>query len=106
MVHYYTADMGDHAWKLEEEKRFLQDPQAALGAAAMQTLREIGERLDLDYAGIDFSLLPDGRVLVFEANSTMLVHPEKADGPYAHKNAYVRRILDAFEAMLAERIAA
>jgi tetratricopeptide (TPR) repeat protein len=106
MVHYYTADMGDHAWKLEEEKRFLQDPQAALGAAAMQALREIGERLDLDYAGIDFSLLPDGRVAVFEANSTMLVHPEKADGPYTHKNAYVQHILDAFETMLTERIAA
>ena len=106
MVHYYTADMGDHTWKLEEEKRFLQDPQAVLGAAAMQTLRDIGARLDLDYAGIDFSLLPDGRVLVFEANSTMLVHPEKADSPYAHKNAYVQRILDAFDAMLARRIAA
>ncbi|WP_196801321.1 tetratricopeptide repeat protein [Bordetella sp. FB-8] len=105
MVHYYTADMGGHAWKLEEEKRFLQDPQAVLGAAAMQTLREIGARLDLDYAGVDFSLLPDGRVLVFEANSTMLVHPENADGPYAHKNAYVRRILDCFEAMLTKRIA-
>lgn len=104
MVHYYTADMGGHAWKLEEEKRFLRDPQAALGCAAMQTLREIGARLDLDYAGIDFSLLPDGRVLVFEANPTMLVHPEQADGPYAHKNAHVQRILDAFEAMLARRV--
>lgn len=106
MVHYYTADMDAQAWKLEEEKRFLLDPQTALGAAAMQTLREIGARLDLDYAGVDFSLLPDGRMLVFEANSTMLVHPENADGPYAHKNAHVQRILDAFEAMLTERIAA
>ncbi len=105
MVHYYTADMGDHAWKLEEEKRFLQDPRAVLGAAAMQTLREIGARLDLDYAGIDFSLLPDGRMLVFEANTTMLVHPEKADGPYTHKNAYVQRIFAAFEAMLVKRLA-
>lgn len=104
MVHYYTADMDGHAWKLEEEKRFLHDPQAALGAAAMQTLREIGARLDLDYAGVDFSLLPDGRVLVFEANSTMLVHPEDEAGPYAHKNVYVRRILEAFDAMLTRRI--
>ncbi|MGN6581159.1 MAG: tetratricopeptide repeat protein [Bordetella sp.] len=104
MVHYYTADMGDHAWKLDEEKRFLQDPQAELGFAAMQALREIGARLDLDYAGVDFSLLPDGRVLVFEANPTMLVHPEKTDGPYAHKNVYVQRILDAFESMLNRRI--
>jgi tetratricopeptide (TPR) repeat protein len=105
MVHYYTADMGAHAWKLEEEKRFLQDPEAALGARAMRALREVGARLDLDYAGIDCSILPDGRLLVFEANPTMLVHPEKPDGPYAHKNAYVRRILDAFDAMLVRRAA-
>ncbi|HEY0297299.1 MAG TPA: hypothetical protein VGC69_18370, partial [Bordetella sp.] len=87
-------------------RRFLQDPETALGAAAMQTLRDIGARLDLDYAGIDFSLLPDGRVLVFEANPTMLVHPEKPGGPYAHKNAYVRRILHAFADMLERRIIA
>jgi hypothetical protein len=31
----------------------------------------------------------------------MLVHPEAPDGPLAHKNPYVERILEAFQAMLA-----
>jgi hypothetical protein len=39
---------------------------------------------------------------VFEANATMLTHPEDPDGPLAHKNPAVRRIIDAFQAMLAE----
>ena len=104
IVHYYSADMEGQAWKLDEERAFLADPAAVLGAGAMAALTEIGRRLDLDYAGIDFSLLPDGRVLVFEANPTMLVHPEAGDGPLAHKNGYVTAILDAFEALQWRRI--
>ena len=57
--------------------------------------------MDLDYAGVDFSMLPDGRVLLFEANATMLVHPEDPDGVLAHKNPAIERIFEAFRAMLA-----
>jgi glutathione synthase/RimK-type ligase-like ATP-grasp enzyme len=63
----------------------------------MRAIAAIGRRLDLDYAGVDFTLLPDGRVLVFEANATMLVHRERIDGMAAHKNPYVERIVCAFE---------
>jgi tetratricopeptide (TPR) repeat protein len=101
MVHYVTADMLDHAWKLEEERRFLSDPTSVLGARGMAAIEALGKRLDLDYGGVDFSILPDGRILVFEANATMLVHPEKETGPLAFKNPFVQRILDAFEALLA-----
>ncbi|MGF6970781.1 hypothetical protein OKW43_007876 [Paraburkholderia sp. WC7.3g] len=65
--------------------------------------RNIGERLALDYAGIDFTILPDGRVFVFEANATMLVHYERDDGPLKHKNGHVQRIVDAFEQMMIRR---
>ena len=99
MVHYYTAEMEACPWKLEEEKHFLEDPEAVLGAAGMQALQAIGARLDLDYAGIDFSIMPDGRILVFEANPTMLVHPENS-AVLEHRNIYVRRIFDAFEDLL------
>jgi tetratricopeptide (TPR) repeat protein len=101
MVHYVTADMLDHAWKLEEERRFLCDPASVLGAQGMAAIEALAKRLDLDYGGVDFSILPDGHVLVFEANATMLVHPEKESGPLAFKNPFVQRILDAFEALLA-----
>ncbi len=99
LVHYVTADMPDHAARRAEEKRFLDDPPAAIGTRAMAALAAIGHRLDLDYAGVDFSLLPDGRVLVFEANATMVVHPETAGGVLDYKNPAVRAILAAFDAM-------
>jgi len=101
MVHYETSGTAQHPERLEEEQRFLADPEAVLGAPAMAAVRAVGERLDLDFAGIDFALLDDGRVLLFEANATMLVHLEEPDGPLAHKNPYVERILAAFRAMLA-----
>lgn len=101
MVHYESARMDRHPERLAEEMRFLDDPAAALGEAAMAAIAGIGAAMDLDYAGIDFSLLPDGRVLLFEANATMLVHPEAPGGPLAHKNPVIERIFEAFRAMLA-----
>lgn len=103
MVHYFSAEMENARWKLDEEARFLADPAAALGARGMAAVAALGRRLDLDYAGVDFTLLPDSSVFVFEANATMLVHRERAGGELAHKNVHVQRIADAFERMMARR---
>ncbi|MES2185018.1 MAG: tetratricopeptide repeat protein [Pseudomonadota bacterium] len=105
MVHHATAGMEDHAWKRAEEAAFLADSERALGAAALATLRAIGRRLDLDYAGVDFGLLPDGRVLLFEANATMLAHPEVPGSLFGYKNPYVRRIYEAFNTLMARAAA-
>ncbi|MGH6992600.1 MAG: hypothetical protein ACREEH_04615, partial [Caulobacteraceae bacterium] len=72
-----------------------------LGHSAMEALGDLARRLDLDFAGADFASLADGRLLLFEANATMLVHPEAPDGPLAHKNPHVERIFAAFRGMLA-----
>jgi len=101
VVHYATAGMPGVAWKIDEERRFLEDPAAVLGPRAYAAIKAIGARMELDYAGVDFSLLPDGRVLLFEANPVMLVHPEPESGALAHKNPYISRIFDAFEELLA-----
>ena len=62
----------------------------------------IGERLDLDYGGVDFALTADGEVLVFEANATMLTHLEPPDSPFLAKNLFVQPIIDAFQAHVAK----
>ena len=106
MVNYFSSDMEHNPWKLDEEHRFLQDPHAVLGDRAMSAIAGIGRRLDLDYGGVDFTILPDGQLFVFEANATMLAHRERFNGPLAHKNAYVQRIFDAFEALLTRQTSA
>jgi tetratricopeptide (TPR) repeat protein len=100
MVHYRSADMPAHAWKLAEEAAFLADWRSALGPAAANAIAPVGRRLGLDFCGIDFGMAPDGRAVLFEANATMLIHPEAADGPLAFKNQAVRRILDAMQALI------
>jgi Tfp pilus assembly protein PilF len=102
LVHYWTSGMDQDADRRDEERRFLTDPTAAIGSGAMTALGAIGERLGLDYAGIDFGLLSDGRLVVFEANATMLVHPER-DPCFVYRNPAVRAIRSAFEAMLDRR---
>jgi hypothetical protein len=94
--------MEQDAARREEERRFLADPARCIGSGAMTSVGAIGQRLGLDYAGIDFGLLADGRVVVFEANATMLVHLER-DPCFAYRNPAVEAIRAAFEAMLIRR---
>ena len=100
LVHHDTAGMDDRPDRQAEEARFLADPRAALGERGLAAITAVGQALGLDYCGADFALLPDGRVLVFEANATMLAHFEDREGPYAYKNAYVAAIAEAFQALL------
>ncbi len=100
MVHYRSADMPAHAWKLAEEAAFLADWRSALGPVAADPIAAVGRRLGLDFCGIDFAIAPDGRAILFEANATMLIHPEADTGPLAFKNPAVRRIIDAMQALI------
>jgi tetratricopeptide (TPR) repeat protein len=100
MVHHQSSGMEDDPARIAEEMAFLRDPAAAIGAKAMAAIAAIGERLDFDYGGVDFTVLEDGRVLVFEANATMLTHLEPEEGPFAAKNPFIQPIIDAFQSHL------
>ena len=103
MVHHQSTDMADDPARIAEDLAFLRDPEAAIGGRAMNAIRAVGRRLDLDYGGVDFGLTRNGQVLLFEANATMLTHLEPADGPFAGKNAYITPILEAFQDHLTAR---
>ena len=99
LVHYFSADMLAEPWKREEERRFLEAPDTVLNPISIAAINAIGERMGLDFCGIDYSLMDDGRVLVFEANATMLVYPANAvDFPYKVKP--VQTIFDNVDIML------
>jgi tetratricopeptide (TPR) repeat protein len=99
-VHYFTADMANEPAHRAEDERFLQDMNGVLGARAVDTLRRIQAALGLDYAGIDFALSPERKIILFEANATMVVPQPPPDprwdyrrGPVARIDAAVRRML-------------
>jgi hypothetical protein len=103
LVHYWRADMRD--WMKAEEAAFLADYRAVFADAAGAAVRAVAQRLDLDYGGIDCALLPDGRVLLFEANATMLVNLSDAAEEFPYKHEYVPRIRDAMSRLVVRRCA-
>jgi hypothetical protein len=90
LVHYWRVEMAD--WMNREEAAFLADHRNVFLGDASTALEEVVARLGLDFGGIDCALLPDGRVLLFEANATMLVH---ANGASAAKRQQAIRVRDA-----------
>jgi hypothetical protein len=103
-VHYFTAGMAEHPERIAEEAAFLSDMPGVLGSRAMAALGAIGRALGLDYAGIDFALGPDGQVLLFEANATMVIAMPDADDRWRARRQAAQDALNAVEAMLTKRL--
>src|SRR5260370_15491540 len=100
-VHHVSTDMANQPWMQQEEAAFLANPAAIFNAPHYQALRVVRERIGLDYFGIDCGLDPDGHLVVFEVNASMLVHDGNAEFPY--KDSSVRVIKNAFDVMLRDR---
>jgi tetratricopeptide (TPR) repeat protein len=92
-VHYFTADMAANPRHRAEEARFLADMDGVLGPVAMAALAGIGATLGLDYAGVDFALAPDGRLLLFEANAAMAIVPAAEGAMWDYRRPAVLRAL-------------
>jgi glutathione synthase/RimK-type ligase-like ATP-grasp enzyme len=104
-VHYFTSDMADKPDHRVEEAAFLGDMAAALGDKATTALKEIQDALGLDYAGIDFGLGPDGELLLFEANATMVISSPSPDERWAYRRTAIDAALDAVVAMILQKSA-
>ena len=99
-VHYFTAAMAEDAAFRTEEAAFLNDMGAALGPAAVAVLERVAAVLGLDYAGMDFAIGADGRVLLFEANATMVLNPPEPDPIWDYRRPAIERALAAAKALI------
>lgn len=99
-VHYFSADMADRVANRAEDAAFLGDMPAVLGARTLETLNAIFASVNLDYAGIDFALDRDGKVVVFEANATMVLTRPSDDERFEYRRAPIERAFDAVRTML------
>jgi tetratricopeptide (TPR) repeat protein len=104
-VHYFTADMATNAAHRAEEAAFLADMPAAIGPRAVAALAAIAAELGLDYAGVDFAVAPDGRLLMFEANPGMVISPPGPESMWDYRRAPIESALAAVKALLLERAA-
>jgi glutathione synthase/RimK-type ligase-like ATP-grasp enzyme len=78
----------------------LADLPAVLGPRAIAALSAIAAELDLDYAGVDFAVAPDGRLLLFEANPGMVIAPPGPEAIWDYRRAATQRTLEAVKALL------
>ncbi len=102
-VHYFRAGMDDRADRRDEETAFLRNAPAVLGERAVEALERVAAELALDYGGIDFALMPDGDVLVFEANATMVLVPPAADERWNDRRAAIGAAIDAARRLAVDR---
>lgn len=99
-IHYFSAEMADHPQHRAEDEAFLADMAGVLGPRAMAALEAVQGALGLDYAGADFSLSPDGELILFEANATMVINPPDPDPRWDYRRPYVQTVLDAIQRLL------
>ena len=103
MVHYLNAGMGESEAKRAEEAeamRTFDDGFAVRHAAALAALHQ---RLGLDYFAVDCAETADGRLLVFEADVSMIVHALDPESVYPYKKPAMAKLFAAFEDMLRQR---
>jgi hypothetical protein len=103
-VHYFSAPaMGTEPRYREEERHFLEAMPKVLGPRALAALTGLGERMGLDYAGVDFGLRADGCVLLFEANATMVIVPPPPDPLWDYRRAAINSALEAARRLVLAR---
>lgn len=100
MIHYYNAPMSENAWMREEEECFLSGFESVFEPRLQRALREVAQRLGLEYFGIDCSIDRQGRLLIFEADPAMIVHAGDDPQMFGYKHPAAHRIFAAFERLI------
>lgn len=100
MIHYLNAGMDDDAAKRQEEARWMADFDGDFAVRHGAALAAMHERLGLEYFGVDCAEMPDGRLLVFEADHAMIVHAMDPPAVYPYKQAPMARVFAAFRKLL------
>ena len=94
--------MADNGWTQEREKAYLGDFIGYIGEENFNKLRRIRDLLQLDFFGVDFTILDDGSLFIFEINAAMR-HNYDHVPRFPYTKPYLQRISRAFHAMVEER---
>lgn len=99
-IWYLNANMAFSQSKRDEEAAFMRDFDTAFAARHRNALAGMIERIGLDYFTIDCAENKQGELLIFEADNTAVVHNMDSPEIFPYKPPQMRKIFDAFRAML------
>ncbi len=85
------------------ERTYLSDFEGWLGPDNMARLEAVRDIVGLDFFGIDFTKLPDGRLLLFELNAAMRHNFDHASA-FPYTAPYLRAVSAAFGKMVDARL--
>jgi hypothetical protein len=102
-IWYLNAGMAFSEEKRDEEARFMRDFDHGFAFRHRATLAAVASRVGLDYFTIDCAENKNGELLIFEADNTAVVHNMDSPVVFPYKAPQMRRIFDAFAAMLDRR---
>lgn len=103
MIHYLNAGMNEDPEKRRAEAAAMADFDRVFAQRHRAAFAEIHRRTGLDYLVLDCAESPDGRLLVFEADTGMVVHDMDSGDLFPYKPPQMRRIFSAFHAAVASR---
>jgi hypothetical protein len=102
-IWYLNAGMAFSEIKRFEEADFMRTFDSAFGLRHRRALTAMTDRVGLDYFTVDCAENQDGELLIFEADNTAVVHNMDSPALYPYKPPQMRKIFDAFAAMLYRR---
>ena len=99
-IWYLNAGMSASAEKRCEEETWMRTFDIGFGRRHQAALAGIADRIGLEYFTIDCAETWDGSLLIFEADNTAVVHNMDHAHVFPYKPPQMRKIFDAFAAML------
>jgi hypothetical protein len=102
-IWYLNAGMAFSESKRREEAHFMRSFDSDFAIRHQAALAAMAGRIDLDYFTVDCAENKNGELLIFEADNTAVVHNMDSPEVYPYKAPQMRRIFDAFAAMLSRR---
>lgn len=104
MINYINADMKENAEKRAEEARFMADFDHDFAVRHASALRVIADRTGLDYLPFDCGETSDGKLLLFELGTNMIVHAMDPPDIFPYKRPQMEKVFGAFADMIKRKM--
>jgi hypothetical protein len=104
MVHYLSAGMATDAGRRKEEEKWMSEFHSEFFNRHSAAFKSICGCIGLDYFAIDCAEMPDGRLLLFEADVAMIVHALDAPDVFPYKKPAIQQLFNAFDVALRSRV--
>jgi hypothetical protein len=100
MVHYLNAGMTADPAKRAEEAELMAGFDAGFATRHAAAFRTLFEVFGLDYFAVDCAEDREGRLLVFEPDTAMIVHDMDPPDMFPYKGPAIRKLFAAFQALV------